>query len=262
MSYIKSSTDNPLGFRPWFSRLGDLSSGGRRSQNALRLVQVAGANARPVNRRRGLGDDSTDPDPEQTKASALNLVDQFRSAKQRMDNLENQMRANPAVAQAIGRSLVQERQNYADQLARFTLVYSFFFPDSPLPDGLQAVPVIGLAAAAAIIAAVAAALYLLHQHLSAMETQAASALQASQNQGTMLNQAASLNQQANDALARGDVATARALAAQAASLNQAAVTPAPATAAAATDFLSQHWLALTLVGLGVLVVPKLMDRFL
>lgn len=190
-------------------------------------------------------------------SSSLNLVNTFRQANQRILALENRVRQSPDVAREIGSDVVNARNQYSDLLSQFTQVY-VGITGGPLPDGLQVLPIVTLAAWAAILATVAYGIYALVQYIGVLETRAQTAQTSANTQASLVSQAAAADAAATDANARGDYATAQQQAALAAQLRGAAA----GAGASPSDFgqwVQDNWIGLAIAAAAVLTVPKLVE---
>jgi hypothetical protein len=235
MSYYAASTANPLGFRPWNSRL-----------NAYGSRRVSGLGSNPafyaLGRKkglRGLGDTPTggtvQPDgstvypdgttaPSPSLTSVLELANPLtqygnalRDINARINALVSAMQIDKAVggnlAVTLGPQVVDLQNTYASALDQYLSVYFFVYgSDSPIPDGLQGlgavVAIVAISAAVVAASTVAYLIYSMHAKLAIAEAQSAVQQKTAQNQGTLLQMAQTAQQAADDATARGDYVTA------------------------------------------------------
>lgn len=202
---------------------------------------------------------------DQTKASAFNLAAQLRASNQRIIALENLIRSSPAAAKLIAGDVLKARQQQEALVQKFTVGYRMLY--GTVPEGLTAIDLVTLGIVAGILGTVSYGLYALVRYLDVLEQRAQTAQLTATNQGTLLAQAAYLDQQATDARARGDLPLAADLSAKAAAARaQAGVLTVPTGGGpkppGGTDFFSwiqQNW-GWVLLGVGgVLVAPKVVE---
>jgi hypothetical protein len=176
--------------------------------------------------RAGMGDDQTD---------WYNAADYFRQARQKLNTLEDGMRADSGFAQQYGADIVKLENQYQSLLQQFLVGYRAVF--GTVPSGVSGLgwgPVVIGITAAVVVAGITALIYELNKYLNILQTRAATAGTQAQAQTQALS---SLITAAQQATAAGDSTTANALYAQAAQVAQAAgLTAAPAS----TDFFSQY----------------------
>jgi hypothetical protein len=195
-------------------------------------------------------------------ASVLSTGESLRQAQSDLATVVDAMRANPQLAQSIGRDVVAQQQALGDLITKYVYVYTAIFGNPPA--GLGQVPVI--AAVAAVFAVIIAGLAVWWEKESAIKQQAQAVTIASQNQASILAQAAQMQAQANAAAAAGDAANAATLQAQANQLFAQAGAPnvsgqlPPKPPASLAEWLQQNWVTAALIVAGVIVVPRIVGE--
>jgi hypothetical protein len=152
-------------------------------------------------------------------SQAFNLANQLRTANQRILALENAVMQSPDVALAIGRDVIQARQQYTGLVSKFIFAYQSV--TGSVPDGLSALPVGTIIAAAAVFVVVVSGLIALSDYLGTIEANQQAALSAARTRQSLAAQAAAAQAASADAAARGDTATAQQQAQIAADANAA-----------------------------------------
>jgi len=216
VSYVRASTDNPLGWRPNTLRLGNLQRGRRVAfRNRLRLgdpgwnCDISSGACSPC-------DTSSDPNCVASGADAqattdqINLVSRyFQQANTEQIRQEQQISAgNQAGIQWPASLSAQIQQNRVDLealLDKYNTLYRASFGQVPSIPGLNGLGIAPLLAAG-IVTAIAAAIIIVIQHQLNTAGQIQVQQQQAQTQGTLSNQLAPLQQKIADAAARNDAA--------------------------------------------------------
>lgn len=201
-----------------------------------------------------LGDTSTSQVQVDT-TDVLNLGDSLRTAQSRLNNILDQMRQDPALAQAIGPDVTAQQAQLGDLTSKYVYVYTAIFGQPPAGLGN---PVLIIAAVAVVLAYVTATLYVWHQKQDAIEAQAQAQVLAENNRASIISIAAQTQQQANAAAAAGDQSTADAANQQALALLQSAGIPGTAPPPPPPPPSSTNWILVGgIAAAAVLVLPNL-----
>ena len=213
-----------------------------------------------VSRLRGLGDTSS-TQVQVDSANVLNLGDDLRSAQARINALVQQMRNDPALAQAIGPGVTAQQAQLGDLTAKYVGAYTAIFGQPPA--GLGVAPLLIAGAVAVVLASIAAALYVWHEKQDALEQQAQAQTLAEQNRGALITAAQQKQQDAWNAQQSGDTAAAADANAAAMALYQQAGVPGSSAATGPqtfTDWIKANWLTVSLIAAGIYIVPRVVER--
>lgn len=230
--YIRQSTNNPTGFRPWGYKLSGLGC-----NCGMTKTTTLGAPMMPVRRQRfsGLGTTTTTPDVGTLQTQANSLAQQLVAMNADMMNVQQNIQtlnAQGIDTSADAATLMQQRNDYENIVAQFTTAYRALFGTTPPGLSRLGIDPVTLGIIAAAFVTVAGLIAVWWQHENALN----------------ISQQAKLLQQQNiaAAIAAGDTQTAAILSSQ--------------TGAAPTDFttwLSQNWMYVALAVGGVIVLQKL-----
>jgi hypothetical protein len=278
MAYERLSTDNPLGWRPWNSRLSSLGVGvpvtrpvlipariprrrrfllGQADQGTIEVLPsgetvtlAPGATVPPGG--------TTLPNESDLKNQASGILGALQNVNQQLNTLENLVRQDPNVAVAIGAQVIAARNQYTQYASQYTQYYTLLFGSAP--SGLtglgQIVSTTALVAIFFFLASIAAWLPSIQGIVQTLLTTAATTQQQEQTAANVQSSVSTLQQQYNDAVASGDTASANIYAqeiAQQQAILSASGTPATATSTLSSLFQSPWALVLLAVGLVVLV---------
>lgn len=211
----------------------------------------------------GLGDTSSTQVQVDT-SDVLNLGDSLRTAQNRLNTIVQQMRQDPTLGAAIGRSVTAQQAALGDLTAKYVGVYTAIFGQPPAGLGN---PILIAGAVAVILAYVTAQLYLWHQKQDVLEQQAQAQIAAENNRASIIAMAQQKQADAEAKAAAGDAAgAADAQAAAQAILSQAGIPgaapqpPPPPGAQSFADWIKANWLPVAAVGAAVLIVPRIAGR--
>lgn len=191
----------------------------------------------------------------QAETNFYDLLGKLRQSNAAIIEMENAMRQSRAVAAAVGRDVVDARRRQNEMAERFTTVHRAV--TGSVPTGLQGIVV--PAWAVVTLVTLLGAWAVLWTFLQTIREKAAAALATEQNRGTMLNAADEKDRQAAIAHARGDLAEARRLAAEAMSLRNQAGTPRGATQDLG-EWFQENWVLVAAAVAGIVAIPALLER--
>lgn len=190
------------------------------------------------------------------------ITARLKAARGRLDVYQQQIRSSPAIARAIGRELTQAEAQYGELVSKYQGLRALVGMD--VAPGLSA---IAIGTLIWITAGAALTLGLILKGLGVLETyirevlavRAKTAAEAEVNRGTLLEQADAADQEAGQAVQRGDVEGARRKAAEAAALRRQAGTPG--AVGLPGNWLEDNWGWLAIAGGAVLIGPRLIRSF-